>query len=664
MRDATLPPLTKDLSTESRALTEAAMLAAAVAAAPTGIVLADPHQPDCPITFANPAFLAMTGYAAEEVIGRNCRFLQGRGTEPGKAQAIRRALAERQPINLTLTNHRKDGKRFVNELLISPLFDADGSLRCFLGIQHDVTLREKARRAADRARRAALRAHAEKTDFLAFMSHEVRVPLNGVMGTLALLLETGLSAEQRAYMETARRCGLTLLDTMNNILDLSRMEAGRFFIAAKPFRLADVVAEVSDLLRPAVDEKAITLTTFIDPKLPAGVVGDAQRLRQILLNLADNAVKFTANGGVELSLHLTPEGRLRGLVKDSGMGIPARTQARLFRRFSQGAQDITRQYGGAGLGLSICKRLVEMMGGAIWVESEAGHGTTFTFEMPLVPMTRGALPLPQPVPAAPPAGARRRQSAGILARILLAEDGISNQLVAAAILRKAGYEVDLVQDGDEAVAAARGGSYDLILMDIRMPGRDGLSATAAIRALPGVAGRVPIVALTASALPEDRERCLAAGMDRHLAKPIDQHVLLAVVAELTALRPPRPAPSLTEPAAPGILLDRQTLVELRAAVGPGQLPRLLRAFVEETRARLSRLLALRDLGMVEDEAHGLKSAAGTFGAVALRDTALAIELAARNGDRAAVSALFDGLAQLVDDSLAAYPDRTARRGGH
>ncbi len=649
------------LSADSRAQAETAMLAAAVAAAPTGIVLADPHQPDCPITFANPAFLAMTGYPEEEVLGRNCRFLQGPGTEPGKAQAIRRALAERQPINITITNHRKDGKRFVNELLISPLFDAKGQLRCFLGIQHDVTLREKARREADRARRAALRAHAEKTDFLAFMSHEVRVPLNGVMGTLALLLESGLTAEQRAYAETARRCGVTLLDTMNNVLDLSRMEAGKFVIASKPFRLADPVAEVTDLLRPAADEKGITFTTFIDPKLPTGVVGDAQRLRQVLLNLADNAVKFTANGGVHMSLHITPEGRLRGVVKDTGVGIAPKVRTRLFRRFSQGAQDITRRYGGAGLGLSICKRLVEMMDGVIWVESEPGHGAIFTFELPLQPMARGALPLPEPAPAAPPAGARRRPAAGMLGRILLAEDGISNQLVAAAILRKAGYHVDLVHDGDEAVAAARDGRYDLILMDIRMPGRDGLAATAAIRAMPGIAGRVPIVALTASVMPEDRERCLAAGMDRHLAKPMDQHALLAVVAELTALRLPRAALVDAGPVMRPILLDRQTLEELRAAVGPGQLPRLLRVFAEETRARLSRLLALRDLGMIEDEAHGLKSAAGTFGAVALRDTALAIELAARDGDEAAVSKLFDGLAKLVEDSLSAYPHRPSRR---
>nr|WP_246504060.1 ATP-binding protein [Plastoroseomonas arctica] len=630
-------------------------MAAAVAAAPTGVVLADPRQPDCPITFANPAFLAMTGYAAEEVLGRNCRFLQGPGTEPGKALEIRRALSERRAIELTITNHRKDGKRFVNELLISPLFDADGSLRCFLGIQHDVTLREKARRAADRARRDALRAHAEKTGFLAFMSHEVRVPLNGVMGTLALLLETGLSAEQRAYAETARRCGLTLLDTMNDVLDLSRMEAGKFVIAAKPFRLAGPVAEVMELLRPAADEKGLALTSFVDPKLPEGAVGDAQRLRQVLLNLADNAVKFTVLGGVHISLHLTPEGRMRGVVKDSGVGIAPKVQARLFRRFSQGAQDITRRYGGTGLGLSICKRLVEMMGGAIWVESEAGHGATFTFDLPLQPIQRGALPrLPAP-PASQPHPLPRRRTASMAGRILLAEDGISNQLVAAAILRKAGYEVDLVHDGDEAVAAARGGEYDLILMDIRMPGRDGIAATTAIRALPGIAGRVPIVALTASALPEDRERCLSAGMDRHIAKPMDQHQLLAVVAELTALRLPRPDASEPEPPTRPILLDRQTLEELRAAVGPGQLPRLLRVFAEETRERLARLLSLRDLGMIEDEAHGLKSAAGTFGAIALRDAALQIELAARAGDRATVARLLDALTALTENSLAAYP---------
>jgi len=659
-----VPPLdTAALDAESRARAEAAMLASAVAAAPTGIVLSDPHQPDCPIIFANPAFLAMTGYSAEEVLGRNCRFLQGRGTEPGKSLEIRRALSERRSIELTITNHRKDGRRFVNELLISPLFDPDGGLRCFLGIQHDVTLREKARRDADRSRRDALRAHAEKTDFLAFMGHEVRIPLNGVMGTLALLLETGLTAEQRAYAETARRCSVTLLDTMNDVLDLARMEAGKFVISARPFRLAEPLSEVTDLLRAAAEEKGLTLTGFLDPKLPAVAVGDAQRLRQVLLNLVDNAVKFTVRGGVHISLELTNEGRLRGSVKDTGMGISPQMQTRLFRRFSQGAQDITRRYGGTGLGLSICKRLLGMMGGTIGVESEVGRGTSFTFELPLQPAQRGVLAGAGPAPSPPSAAAVPRPAPGVVVRILLAEDGISNQLAAAAMLRKAGYRVDLVQDGDEAVAAARDGAYDLILMDIRMPGRDGLSATAAIRALSGVAGRVPIVALTASAMPEDRERCLAAGMDRHVAKPFDPRQLLAVVAELTALRLPRAVPPREEPATRGILLDRQTLEELRAAVGPGQLPRLLRDFAEETRARLGRILALSDLGMVEDEAHGLKSAAGTFGAVALRDAAAAIERAARGGDRAGLSTLLDALGALVEASLTAYPNGPGRFTG-
>jgi PAS domain S-box-containing protein len=628
------------------------VLAAAVASAPTGVVISDPNLPDCPIVFANPAFFAITGYPASEVLGRNCRFLQGPDTDPKAVAQLRRAIMEARPIALELINHRRDGRRFVNELRVSPVFDTTGRLACFVGIQHDVTERAKAERATARARRAAERANAEKSAFLAFMSHEIRTPLNGVLGTVSLLLDTGLDAEQRAYAETARRCGEAMLHTLNEILDLSRVESGRLALERTPFALADPVREVLDLLAPAVAEKGIRLHATLDPALPARVVGDPGRLRQVLLNLADNAVKFTSQGQVEISL-AAREGRLVASVSDTGIGMSPAVQARLFRRFQQGEASHARRFGGSGLGLMICKKLVELMGGQIAVESIPGQGSSFTFDLPLVPVADSGTPpghlSPAPVAARVPPGAR--------GRLLLAEDGQANTLVAAAILRKAGYSVDLARDGAEAVAAASSGTYDLVLMDVRMPGMDGFAATAAIRAIKGPASRVPILALTASVLPQDVDRCLAAGMDGHVAKPLDRERLLLAVGGVLEARPRRPravAPP-PEPQRAPPLLDRETLEELRAAVGPGRLPRLLGVFAEETRGRLARMQAASELRAIEDEAHSLTSAAGTFGAAALREAAAAIEEAALRGERGELATRLAALPGLVEATLAAFP---------
>ncbi|MFM7418527.1 MAG: PAS domain-containing protein, partial [Alphaproteobacteria bacterium] len=342
------------------------VLSAALLATPTGIVICDPNLPDCPIIYANPAFYRITGYAEDEVIGRNCRFLQGPGTNPRHIKAIREALETGKALDVEIVNHRKDGSRFINELHLSPIFGDDGEVRYIFGIQHDVSAREQFARDAERARRAAERANAEKSDFLAFMSHEIRTPMNGVMGTISLLLDTTLDAEQHAYAETARRCGELLLATVNEMLDLSRIEAGHLAIEEETFDLAAPVAEVLDLLAPAVAEKGIRLSASIDPLLPARVIGDARRLRQVLLNLADNAVKFTAVGGVGIRVERAENANLvRFAVADTGIGMPPEVQARLFGRFAQGGPETARRYGGSGLGLMICKRLVGLMGGRI-----------------------------------------------------------------------------------------------------------------------------------------------------------------------------------------------------------------------------------------------------------------------------------------------------------
>ncbi|MBY0336384.1 MAG: response regulator [Acetobacteraceae bacterium] len=633
------------------------VLALAIASAPTGMVVADPNLPDCPIVFCNPAFSKITGYPPEEVLGRNCRFLQGPGTEKDTVRALRRAIAERQPITVELTNHRRDGRRFVNELRMAPVFGAGGELLAYVGIQHDVTARKRAEKETLKARREAERASKEKSDFLAFMSHEVRTPLHGVMGTLSLLLDTTLDAEQRAYAETARRCGLTLLETVNELLDLSRIEAGKLVISQEPFALAEVVKEVLDVLAPAAAEKGLDLSASLDHLLPARFIGDASRLRQVLINLGDNAVKFTHRGSVEIRLAALPDGRIGFAVTDTGIGIPPRLRATLFSRFAQA--EPTGEQGGSGLGLAICKRLVALMGGQIAVDSTPGRGSTFFFDLPLTPLPESGSP-PARLQPAPTNGEHPPAAHG---RILLAEDGKANQLVAAAILRKAGYTVELARDGAEAAAAAESGDYDLILMDVRMPLMDGFAATRAIRALQGSRGRVPIIAMTAAAMPGDAEKCLDAGMDGHLAKPLDRIQLLAAVERVLESRPRRPrAPApADEPVIAAPLLDRETLEELRAAVGPGRLPRLITVFTQETQERVQRILGLSDHAAIEDEAHGLKAAAATFGAAALRDAAKALEEACRVHDENGVRRVLAGLSVLAERTIAAFPGQRAQQ---
>lgn len=629
------------------------VLALAIAAAPTGIAIADPALPDCPLVFVNPAFTRITGYAPEEVLGRNCRFLQGPGTEREPLRLLRQAIMAGEAATVEITNHRKDGKRFVNELRMSPVRGPDGRLLAFIGVQHDVTARRRAEKEATRARKAAERASQEKSDFLAFVSHEVRTPLHGVMGTLSLLLETPLDAEQRAYAETARACGATLLRTVNELLDLSRIEAGKLDLHPEPFALAEVVGTILDLLAPAAAEKGLELTASLDHLLPARLVGDAQRIRQVLMNLADNAVKFTHRGSVEIRVAALPDGHVGFAVTDTGIGIAPRLRASLFTRFAQA--EPSGEQAGSGLGLAICKKLVALMGGQIAVDSTPGRGSTFFFDLPLEAVPGSGAPparlAPSPVVAAAPAAH---------GRILLAEDVKPNGLVAAAILRKAGYTVELARDGAEALAAADSSEFDLILMDLRMPVLDGIAATRGIRALPGARGRVPIIAMTASAMPGEAERCLEAGMDGHLAKPLDRTALLAAVDRTLSARPRRaraasPAP---EPGSPP-LLDRETLEELRVAVGPGRLPRLVDSFLEETRARVARMQPLRDPAALGAEAQALRVAAATFGAAALRDAAGALEGAARIADHGEAKRLLAGLPALVERTAGVFPKQRA-----
>ncbi len=397
----------------------------------------------------------------------------------------------------------------------------------------DITSRKMAETALAEAKALAeaARAHAEKvsqakTEFLASMSHEIRTPLNGILGFTDLLLEeSDLPADKQRYIERIRSAGSALLTVVDDILDFSNVEAGRLELDEQPFSLVALIDNSVSIVRGLAEKKKLEVKVTLDPELPDWLKGDEARLRQVLLNFLNNAVKFTRTGYVALTVRAdarTPTTRrLIFLVSDSGIGIPAGKQQRLFKRFSQVDGSIRREFGGTGLGLAISKHLVELMGGEIGVESEEGRGSTFWFSLVLPEVAAPEIAQPQKAPARVP-GTR----AG---RLLLVEDIEANQEIARAVLEAVGHQVDVARDGYEAIRAVRSKDYDLVLMDIQMPGMDGITATRRIRELPGPARNVPIIAMTANVLPEQVAEFRRAGMNDHIGKPFDRQALYGLI---------------------------------------------------------------------------------------------------------------------------------------
>ena len=399
-------------------------------------------------------------------------------------------------------------------------------------VYHDITAAE---RDLSLAKVAAEAANQAKSRFLATMSHEMRTPLNGVLGMIGLLLASPLNPTQRHQAGLIRSSGQTLLTVLNDILDLSKIEAGRMDLEILPFALADTLQDVVSLLAVRAEARGLVLTLQLPDDLPAALRGDASRLRQVLFNLVGNALKFTEAGGVRVvvSHRLQDDGRI-GLtiaVQDTGIGIPAEALPRLFTRFSQADSSTARRYGGTGLGLAITREIVELMGGRISVQSEPGVGSCFSVDLPLalseLPARTGGAgdPAPQPSPAdAQPL------------RILVAEDNAVNQLLIKALLDHVGHYCDVVGNGLEALHQVQANHYDLVLMDIQMPEMDGVAATLEIRALAGPAARIPILAMTANVMSEQIRHYRSAGMDGVIAKPIHLAELSAAIRQALTRR--------------------------------------------------------------------------------------------------------------------------------
>jgi signal transduction histidine kinase/DNA-binding NarL/FixJ family response regulator/HPt (histidine-containing phosphotransfer) domain-containing protein len=560
-------------------------------------------------------------------------------------QALAQGL-ERTAV--TNRSRHRDGRWIWVESELRLMRDPEtGAPYGILGGLRDISARKAIEAEAVAARLQAEQAMEAQSQFLATMSHELRTPLNSVLGFTGLILNRkDLATDVRRQLGLIETAGVSLLTVVNDILDFSKIEEGKLDLSPVEFSLAALVADSVSIIRGTASKSNLDVRIAIDPEIAPRLVGDDARLRQILLNLLNNAVKFTREGHVSVAvqnLGAFEEGhRLRFVVADTGIGIAKNKLDRLFHRFSQVDGSTSREYGGTGLGLAICKRLVELMGGEIGVDSVAGEGSTFWFVVTLPAAKRASVRI-----VVPPIGPRTLAPL----TILLVEDVEVNREIARSILQSDGHSVDIATDGLEAVAAVESGQYDLVLMDIQMPHMDGVTASKRIRAFEGERGRVPILAMTANVLPQQVAAFRAAGMNEHVGKPFKREELFAAIERCLAAAPHSPRPSLA-PAEDALRPLERYFVEASADPSPAIPSDAPAAFHPETYGSIAKLLGREKInrllgqlaGQLKDrfevrpkgapecaalakEAHKLVSSAGMLGLVGLSERCARLEAA-------------------------------------
>jgi len=597
------------------------------------LMTTDPHGI---ITDVNKQMEALTGCTRDELIGapfKDCF------TDPARAEAgIKRVLAEKSVTDYELTARARDGKQTVVSYNATTFYDRNRKLQGVFAAARDVTDRKRFELELQLAKAAAESASRTKSDFLASMSHEIRTPMNAIMGIADLLAKTDLTPEQDRFVQIFRRSGDNLLNLINDILDLSKVEASQLDLERTGFSLSDHLEKVIEMVAPRAQEKGLSLTFDIASGVSNELVGDPTRLRQVIMNLLGNAIKFTEVGAVTLKVEPQKDDAvptaLRFTVTDTGIGIPTEKLPRIFERFTQADSSTTRRFGGSGLGLTISKRLVELMGGRIWVTSEVDKGSTFAFSVPFEVWSSVGRPEAAPIGAYPTAPLPPLH-------ILMAEDSPDNCAIAMAYLQDTPYRIDVAVNGAIACQMFIAGHYDLVLMDRQMPVMDGLAATRTIRAWEKSHSRAPtpIIAVTASALKGDRETCLAAGCTAYLSKPIKQDVLLQAIRDHAAFKSP-PPPDL--PASK----DRAERAAKRLAE---QTP----AYLENCRRDVIVMLAAldrADFDAVIILGHNLRGSGGGFGLQAITDFGSGIEQSASEAD--------DSGARKWLGELSTYLDRT------
>jgi len=475
--------------------------------------------------YVNQGAMNQTGYSRAELENMTPVDIKPEFDEAKFQAVISPMISGVEPtINFETVHRHKDGTLIPVEIFLQYINPKDEAAR-FVAIVRDITARKQVEKVLIEAREQAEAASRAKSEFLAIMSHEIRTPMNGVLGMAQLLSETDLGDEQSDYIRYIKQSGQALLTIVNDVLDFSKIEAGELIMQAEAFDLEKTVCDVLCLLSLGVNEKELNLSHNISSDVPAWLIGDVGRIRQVLVNLLGNAIKFTEEGGIHVSVSCggLSDGNadLRITIEDTGVGIASQDRDRLFAAFTQADSSLTRQFGGTGLGLAICEKLVSQMGGSIGVDSTPGKGSIFWIEL-LLPVAEISAAHPQDN-----SGDVAERVPGTLpllsGHVLLVEDNLINQKIALAFMEKLGLTSDVANNGVEAFEMWRHNQYDLILMDCQMPVMDGYQATTRIREQES--GHVPIIAFTAHALKADQQSCIDKGMNDYLAKPFTQQEL-------------------------------------------------------------------------------------------------------------------------------------------
>ncbi|MDM8525405.1 response regulator [Desulfococcaceae bacterium HSG8] len=619
-------------------------LSRAVEQSASSIVITDI---DGRIEYVNPAFSQTTGYSYEEAVGNNPRVLKSGKHPSGFYKEMWQKLSSGNVWQGELVNKRKDGELYWESATISPIKNREGNITHYVAVKDDITLRKKVEEEnirlleeAKKAREEAESANSAKSSFLASMSHEIRTPMNAVIGMTELTLQTDLTPEQRENLRIAKISAHHLLDIINDILDLSKIEAGKIMLEDTDFDLHRLLDSVIRIFSVQVKKQGLFLNLACSDDVPQHIRGDQVRLRQILVNLIGNALKFTETGGItvranlpERSLISNPEPPGHSLifsVTDTGIGIPEDTQEKIFDSFSQASDSTTRKYGGTGLGLTICRQLTELMGGRIRVESEVGSGSTFSFQVVFQPGNKENIRPDDQRHMAP-------EQALENLKILLAEDNPLNAKVATSFLTRMGHIPVTAGNGKEVLAALSTDTFDLVLMDVEMPEMDGLEATQRIRS--GEAGlenrSIPVIAMTAHVMAEFREKCEAAGMNGFVTKPVDfyelgtiieRHVSGAAVASETDER--------EKPVAWHPVLDKKDLMR-RIGGDETLFDTLCNLFIQEIpkiKEKLRLAISANNMEEIRVHAHFLRGMCGNMSAKSCQELARQLECISEEGD--------------------------------
>ncbi len=614
------------------------------------------------LEWVNEAFVKRTGYTLSEVIGRKPgEVLQGPETDRETTALIGQKLRQGESFKAQLLNYTKSGSPYWVEFHVTPIKDNEGTIVRFIAVQSDITELKRTQSELKIAKEKAEAASQAKSDFLATMSHEIRTPMNGIIGMSSLLLDTELAPQQREMIDAVRHSGDALMTIIEDILDFSKIEARKLDLVEEAFGLDSVISGVVDLLQHKATSRSIDLIVRIGSDVPDCFMGDPGRLRQILMNLVGNGIKFTDEGSIRIQVSrliatATGAPNLEISVTDTGIGMTEEQQSQLFQPFTQVDSSTTRRFGGTGLGLAISKRLVELMGGSIGVESNRHRGSRFWIRLPLRVVESQKMPVKEE-PEVRAETAPQATIGGIKPRLLLVEDNEVNARMAMMMLEKNGYPAEVACDGEVAVERFASGVYDGILMDCHMPNMDGYEATRAIRQLEASPHwkrpRCRIIAMTANVQAGERERCLAVGMDDYVSKPLRTAPLIEALQQVKvfAKTPAPPQWSAEETSA-----VREALQQLVEDLSTENALELIENWFKDTPERLQELEKLAgsdDQAALRRTAHSLKGTSSLFGLSSIHTLSRELEQTAEKNLRASQPVL---TAQLKQSVASAAPE--------